>query len=572
MEAAYDVASPPDAQADRRSGHAIIVGGDWVALRVCARLAGYETDGCVLLGCRSDDAHDVLANGTTRLVEGDPTVAETLVAAEIASARSLLLLSEDDRLNLHVALRARDLNPGIRIVMRQFNRALGRKLEAKLGNASVLSLASQSAAIFASATLDPANYYGIQFPDIDGPLYGFARRAAREVDVVSERVDELEARLNCRILSVDGRSAAPGDTISRDSELVTFGRVVARAGPPKRRKRQRPSLRRAFSAIAGGWRRADPLARRLTITAVLFYVLATVYFVGTLHIDPFTSAYFVLTTMTTTGYGDIVPHATDHFEQLASMITMLGGVVITGLFVALVAANFTQARYRAQQGLRPIDAAGHIVVCGAGRVGSRVIDFLIGLGREVIVIERSPSAAVVERAREREFALLTGDASADKTLGFCNLGDADAIVALTESDTMNLEVVLGAQAINPRLHVVMRVLEDDFAKSIARHFHLDCTFGAADIVSPVLAGLSMSPSVRGLVDIAGRDYGISDIAATSEALAELAQTEGVVPLVMWREGRERFVRDVSDVEEPRARLLFLYPAYRHHRAVPASTA
>jgi Trk K+ transport system NAD-binding subunit len=310
----------------------------------------------------------------------------------------------------------------------------------------------------------------------------------------------------------------------------------------------------------------------LTITAVLFYVLATVYFVGTLHIDPFTSAYFVLTTMTTTGYGDIVPHATDHFEQLASMITMLGGVVITGLFVALVAANFTQARYRAQQGLRPIDAAGHIVVCGAGRVGSRVIDFLIGLGREVIVIERSPSAAVVERAREREFALLTGDASADKTLGFCNLGDADAIVALTESDTMNLEVVLGAQAINPRLHVVMRVLEDDFAKSIARHFHLDCTFGAADIVSPVLAGLSMSPSVRGLVDIAGRDYGISDIAATSEALAELAQTEGVVPLVMWREGRERFVRDVSDVEEPRARLLFLYPAYRHHRAVPASTA
>jgi Trk K+ transport system NAD-binding subunit len=567
VETAYDVAAPPDAQAARRSGHAIVVGGDWVALRVCARLAAYETDGCVLLGCRPEDARDVLATGVTRLVEGDPTLAETLVAAKIASARSLLLLSEDDRLNLHVALRARDLNPGIRIVMRQFNRALGRKLEAKLENATVLSLASQSAAIFASATIDAANYYGIQFPDIDGPLFGFARRAARDLDVVSERVDGLEARLNCRVLSVDGRPAAPSDTVSRDSELVTFGRVVARAGPPRRRKRPRPSARRAISAIAGGWRRADPLARRLTITAVLFYVIATVYFVGTLHVDPFTSAYFVLTTMTTTGYGDIVPHATDHFEQLASMITMLGGVVITGLFVALVAANFTQARYRAQQGLRPIDAVGHIVVCGAGRVGSRAIDFLIALGRHVVVIERSPSPAIVERAREREFALLTGDATADKTLGYCNLAEADAVVALTESDTMNLEVVLGAQAINPQLHVVMRVLEDDFARSIAKHFHLHCTFGAADIVSPVLAGLSMSPNVRGLVDIAGRDYGISDIAATSEELAELAKTEGVVPLATWHAGREQLVNELTIGEEG-TRLLFLYPAYRHHRALP----
>jgi Trk K+ transport system NAD-binding subunit len=556
-------------ESERSSGHAIVVGDDRVALAICKRLAEFEGDGCVLLGAFNDEARAEVERLGTRYLASDPARAATLEEAGIATARCLLLLGDNDRLNLDVALTARDLSPDIRIVMRQFNRALGRKLEAKMSNTTVVSLASQSGAIFAAATVDPANYYGVQFPDIDGRLFGFADRLASDLGIEDERVGAIERRLGCRVLTASDLFVTPDRTIGADERVVTFSRVDPRAPHAKRfRPRRPPSLLRAVGNLLATWRRADPLARRLTISGLAFFFFATIFFVGILHIDPITSAYFVLTTMTTTGYGDIVPHATDHVEQLAAMVTMLAGVVLTALFVALVTANFTQARYRALQGLRRIDASEHIVVCGAGRVGSRVINFLTRLGCEVVVIERNPSAEIIERAREREFALLTADATADATLAFCNLNDATAIVALTESDTMNLEVVLGAQAINPNLPAVVRVLEGDFARKIATHFHIDRAFGAADIVSPVLAGLSFRPGIRGFLHIAGREYAVSQEEATPEFLARLAITEGAIALAAVSVGEVRTIASIAEIEPDDDAVLFLYPAYRFRKDAP----
>ena len=65
-----------------------------------------------------------------------------------------MALAEDDRVNLQVALKARDINPKIRVVLRQFNRTLARKIEQNLPNCSVLSLASHAAATIVGAALD----------------------------------------------------------------------------------------------------------------------------------------------------------------------------------------------------------------------------------------------------------------------------------------------------------------------------------------------------------------------------------------------------------------------------------
>ncbi len=558
-------------ESERSAGHAIVVGDDRVALAICRRLAEFEGDGCVLLGVYASDARAEVERLGTRYLAGDPASAKTLEAAGIASARCLLLLGDNDRLNLDVALTARDLNAEIRIVMRQFNRALGRKLEANMSNTTVVSLAAQSGAIFAAAAVDPANYYGVQFPDIDGRLFGFADRLASDLGIDDERVGAIERRLGCRILTASGESVTPERHVEPGERIVTFSPVDPRAPHAKRiHLRARPSLLGAVQRVRTAWRRADPLARRLTISGLAFFAIATGYFVGTLHTDPITAAYFVLTTMTTTGYGDIVPHASDHVEQIAAMVTMLAGVILTALFVALVTANFTQARYRALQGLRRIDASEHVVVCGAGRVGSRVISYLTRLGCEVVVVERNPTAEIIERAREREFALLTADASADATLAFCNLSDATAIVALTESDTMNLEVVLGAQAINPNLRAVVRALEGDFARKIATHFHIDRAFGAADIVSPVLAGLSFRPGIRGFLDIGGREYAVSQEATSPEFLARLAITEGAIPLAAVSRGDVRTIVSIAEIEADDAAVLFLYPAYRFRKDAPVA--
>jgi hypothetical protein len=76
---------------------------------------------------------------------------------------------------------------------------------------------------------------------------------------------------------------------------------------------------------------------------------------------------------------------------------------------------------------------------------SRVIEFLQMLGQSVVVIDPVPDAEIVEQSRVRSVELLTGDATRDGTLELCNLPMARALIALTSSDTTNLEVALGAR-------------------------------------------------------------------------------------------------------------------------------
>jgi Trk K+ transport system NAD-binding subunit len=193
------------------------------------------------------------------------------------------------------------------------------------------------------------------------------------------------------------------------------------------------------------------------------------------------------------------------------MLLMLAGITLTGLFIAFGASLLTRVQWVTMQGLRPVHRRGHIVVCGAGSIGSGVIDLLLALDKRLVVIERAPDTTIVERAREQHFDLLTGDASRDTTLDLCNLAAAHSLIALTNVDTLNLEIALGARARNPTMPIVLRIAEASFAESIARHFEFETTYSAAALAAPAFVGLSRFPGSRGRVEFGGQEFAIGEI-------------------------------------------------------------
>lgn len=215
--------------------------------------------------------------------------------------------------------------------------------------------------------------------------------------------------------------------------------------------------------------------------------------------------------MTTTGYGDLTPSRSNPGDIVAAMLLMLSGTIITGLFIAFGASLLTRVHWVRMQGLRPVHRRGHIVVCGAGSIGSEVIDLLLALGKHLVVVEVTPDTAIVERAREQHFDLLTGDASRDATLDLCNLTAAHGLIALTNVDTLNLEIALGAHARNPTMPIVLRIAEASFAQSIARHFEFETTYSAAALAAPAFVGLSRFPGSRGRVGFAGQEFAVGEV-------------------------------------------------------------
>lgn len=493
-----------------------------------------------------------------------PNDFDSLRAAGVLEAASIMALSDDDRLNLQVALKARDLNPKIRVVLRQFNRELGRKIAQNLPDCSVVSLSGHAAATFAACAIDRSVFYAVQFPDLDGPLVAFARRPASIFgETITQTLSELEAAHKIRIVGYNGMDFfIPGIIPRPEDEVVLFGDIATlETLVPKReivieRRPWREVLQDILHGLAAAFRRLDPIIKMVAAIASVLVVVFTIYFHFVYRKDIVTAIYFVLTTLTTTGYGDITPLDKGAIPMLVSNIVMVVGVLMSGIFIAFMAEAFSRAQYVATQGLRQIKDKNHILVVGTGQVGTRVIDYLVDLGQKVVVIDPDPDPTIIDRVRNRDFTLLTGDATREEVLRMCNLTQAQSVVALTGNETANLEVALGARARNPDLPVVMRVQDETFARLVEHQFSLDRSFSTSELSAPGFAGLSRFPGTRGRIGYGDETYNVGE--RLQGEVPQPPPAQDCIPLCVWRDGSLVLINDFGQMQ-PYDRLLFLVP-------------
>ncbi|HET6895713.1 MAG TPA: NAD-binding protein [Candidatus Baltobacteraceae bacterium] len=538
----------------------IVVGANDLALRVCEELCATSGHEVVVLWEPHPQAEGAVRAMGATFCGHPPNDYTSLDVVGVRDAACIIPVSEDDRLNLQVALKARDLNPDIRVVLRQFNRALGRKIEQNLPNCTAISPATHAAATYAAAAVDPACVYAVQFPALSGPLVGFSERRAHDFGLDDCTVAEAERRLGVRVVAVNGRIApeAP-DTIRREDTVVACGPMLPlqecwprRNGAAKKRGRARTSMR----DLLRGATRVDSLLVYTFAIGTFVYFLASAYFAYDLHLTFLEALYFVATTMFTVGYGDITPLARHGgWGSLVAGIVIMGvGVTLGGVFIATITSALNRAQQIALRGLRHIRAEDHIVVCGAGNVGTRIIDFLLEMGQHVVVIEPRPSALVVENARARRIELLASDATDDQVLAFCDLAHAQTLVAATDSDTANLEAALGALAYGSDLHLVMRIHDPQFSRSVARNFRIGKSFSASDLTAPAIAGLARFPASRGRVSFAGETFNVGE----RTTHMHIPRAEGGIPLYFWRDGALVAAHDFGDMQ-PNDRVLDIVP-------------
>lgn len=523
-------------------GHPLIlvVGGDALTERVCAELratAGHEARVVWPISPQSD---------------------AELLAAGVERATSILTLSNDDGLNLAVALRARILNRRIRVVIRQFNPLLGTKIEQNLPDCTSLSPAAHSAATYAGAALDHACLYALRFPAPEGSLLGFTELEAGALGVTGLTVFEAEGRLRSRILAVGERFDPPGGAVIGEGDVVVaFGPIVERRTAPVARVNRRAkaaSPRTLVQRLVSGWHHLNPVLRVLIVAAVTFFSLSFSFFHFILHKTLTAASFYVVETMTNVGFGDTSVTRSPAITA-GAIVAMLGGIVFTSIFIGYVSSALTRAQWISLQGLRRIRARDHVVICGGGKIGSAVMNLLTAAGKRVVVIEPNPDASLVRRARERDVDLLTGDAHRDDALDLCDIPSASAVVALTDNDAINLEIALAARARNPDVPLVVRMENDAFAQATSAIFGI-ATFSPAALTAPALAGLSRFPGTRGRVRFGGEAYTIGQ--RTQGEHPQRPPAEVCTPLCVWRGGALVMIREFAEMK-PYDELLFIVP-------------
>ncbi|HEX8913254.1 MAG TPA: NAD(P)-binding protein, partial [Humisphaera sp.] len=192
----------------------------------------------------------------------------------------------------------------------------------------------------------------------------------------------------------------------------------------------------------------------------------------------------------------------------------------------------------------------HVILCGLGHLGVRVLEQYVKAGVGVVVIERDGANPFVARARGWDVPVLQRDMTEDQSLVDAGIAHARAIVIATNNDVTNLEVSLDAKRMNPRVRVLMRVFDQQLAEKLTGLLGVDQAFSSSALAAPIVAGMSMGVTVLSTAVIAGRPHVVAQLAATAglagKSVADVEREQGCRILGLAVDG--------ADAESPPAPL------------------
>ena len=192
--------------------------------------------------------------------------------------------------------------------------------------------------------------------------------------------------------------------------------------------------------------------------------------------------YFTIISLTTVGYGDIVP-VTPGARFFNSVFLTPVRVFVWITFLGTTYEIFLQ-RYREGRLMTQLKAKlkNHSIICGFGVKGQAIADEILAHGHDreqIVVIE--PDEIAVQNAASQGFAALKGDASSEHMLLAANIEDASHILVAPHRDDECVLICLTARQLNEKVCIIASAREEENVKLLYRA-------GADVVVAPSVAG------------------------------------------------------------------------------------
>jgi len=488
-----------------------------LSVRVAQAMAAGRAQVTVIrLGGEDDALLPLLGDGVRTLDAPLGAAAGALRAAGLAEATALLALSESDLGNLHATVAARDAAPHVPVVLRAFDPLLADQLEQGWNVRRAYSVSALAAPAFVAAACGDTVLETLRLGDGEVPLCRLTVQGGSPL--LGLVAAEVKAHFGCAVLA---RLAPPADWCAVAGEAahesLAVGEEILIGGP-------REAVLRAVTRNRG-WRKArwrfwkrPPRSRAprrptrlLPTAAVLAATLVASIFVfrHALHLSPVDALYFVVTTATTTGYGDISLKDTPDWVKLYGCAVMLTGGALLGIVFSYLAALATAERLDETLSRRAGSLTGHVIVAGLGNLGYRVTRQLSDLGLDVAVLDLAPRPRFAEALRDRA-PVLTGDASLPDNLERVAAASAAAFLACTNDDLANIQACLYAKRLNPKITTVARIFDDALAEQLPHAFAIDRALSASGAAVGAFVGaatdeLALRPlPLGGLTFLVGR--------------------------------------------------------------------
>jgi Trk K+ transport system NAD-binding subunit len=469
------------------------------------------------------------------VLAGDFRQAEVLESAGIHDARGVLILTSDDLVNISTTLMARHLNPKVRIVVRMFNQNLIPRLGKVLQNVFALSVSGMTAPLVALTALSGEALGAFSLEDgvrqvaeiqvaDQSPLAGLTLSQAatsHHLLIVARTPKEDTAETPGRDrfwheLDADTQ-LLPGDQLVVCGEPHHLGPFMGNEEATLTQVRWANWLKRNWRVLWRTLSEVDLPVKVSTATLVGVLIASTlVYWLGG-FLEPgkgISDSFYRTVSVIATGSDMREPQLP--WQKVFVSVLRIVGAALTAVFTAIITNYFLRARLGGALEVRRIPDAGHIVVCGLGNVGYRVVERLLEYEERVVVIEQQRDSRFLATARRLGVPVIVGDATVTQVLRQAHAATARAVVASTDNDLVNLEIGLLARELNPRQRVVVRLFDPNLAQTLRDAANIRLALSIPTLAAPAFVAALFGDRVPTIFLVCGHLLAVEEIAVQSE--------------------------------------------------------
>ena len=170
--------------------------------------------------------------------------------------------------------------------------------------------------------------------------------------------------------------------------------------------------------------------------------------------------------------------------------------------------------------------SNHIVLVGLGHLGFRVVKKLTELEQDVVVIELKPKADLLHNVLAMGVPVIEDDGTRDSALLAAGIPRARTVMLCIQDDSLNLRIALKARNLNPKIDVVVRIFDDDFAASLQTQFGFRA-LSATGMAAPMFAAAASDVDITPPITIEGEAHILARMVVTARSKLSRLTVQGL---------------------------------------------
>ncbi|HZU38872.1 MAG TPA: NAD-binding protein, partial [Gemmataceae bacterium] len=190
-----------------------------------------------------------------------------------------------------------------------------------------------------------------------------------------------------------------------------------------------------------------------------------------------------------------------------------------------------------------------VILCGLGRVGARVLEYLRTAGLPVVVVDNScqPDDPRLLGAR-----LIQGDCRQRKTLEQAGVAGARGVLILTSDDLVNVSTTLMVRALDAQVRIVVRVFNHVLMLRLGKAVANVIPLSTSALTAPVVALTALTGETLGAFSLEDGRRQVADVHVTAgsplvgQTVAAVAQGHrALVVAHCTSRGKQQLLLDVD---------------------------